>query len=1404
MIDAMKLAAADAGEHFDADAEAPWECIHIAAARTFVPAAPGDPVMRQFASLIDRSVVVTKTSAGADASGIAAGRAVSGVINKRALRRMRDSAIKPPAVWSDDDQAAYDTHVQHMTDCFVSFALPHGYTYTLVVPAGVVVPAGLAEQQWLERPQPGCAVLHALHALLQVPVLPRDAYWMVDLALSAQADRDVMPQHDPRMLLEVGARKHALVLNDSHLERLCRVMNKGGAELFLGSAPIGVRSVPWTYGQLLLQCATAMSLSTLDAASDARDAGQVILVTKHSVTLYEDLGGGQGIQYCPGTGASVVSASRIVPIAEHDAACAFWFALPTCSEASEERAAAVGLLRQVVLRACQRYVPQARLDAAPTDAVSARALLSKLDEPEPDAAAQRDFMGVCTLIRDDHDSQRDLYFVDALEPPHTSAASSQTAALVEVNWRKQPVSRVRCLRCKPTTKNRHFCCHAKVVRGCMGSSAGPVRVSVAVSPRHSAAPACSTSYRPRRVNMDHLQRVYDAAVAAARAGGDAVPQGSHDSLAHLAEALHLRPLAGGASAASAAGGAASPASAAGGAASPASAAVGSSRPRSRLRMAPDGSAVIKEFALQLRPSRQCLCASAAASADCRTCRTRCSCGGAWGEPRAVADVKTRIITFEGVFPATVYECQCSSCDNVLPYDGMEDDYFMLHNSLGIDEHVLLLFLRSYAVTGQTFHAWAAHLSAAAPDRPAIHRGTLLDIFKAYDRLLVPLDLPVCLRCGLRPWLLTMDGCNLGVPVSQQRERPSLDRPCVPSTRERLCCEEMTFVCGPTTKSVAGLLRRFASHTPGAWLSESELSTMRHQLRARVEGRPHWVHNRLQLLAPLVDACIGYAVIKEDKKEKTVYGSVSSARDFLMSVVCSCTIAAIHPHPHVTGPLLRRLAAAGASPSHDSDVANKLRYEYQALYALVSDSTLYGRIAADLHNLLNALADMSAAAVAKMAAQHARDAAAAAAGDTHDVHTAAADAACGAVYAKPFRRHRLTVEEPRMRAAVAGTVCEKAAPTTATHTEGIIAAVCMHGVAYGASNMFAGEGPSQIMTILQDRFEWLQCLMYDNACNMTRYGAGLDCGLPLLSGCVFIDRFHSGNHTTCSPTFRTGSKPHTVFRNVNTQVAEQLNNSMRKLQASITSASLPTATMLLRNFLTFHNLEIVERQLTLIAGAADPAVWVAPSPPDMPRVADVAATFLPRPDSVKDFMPGATRARAASTAPPRQRKRFDAPASRAASSATAVTATLKHVPLGGTSTAAAFAGAASVHVGPNAASRSMHPPQALYGVPMTAPLSAAPAGPAAAAAALAGSGGHPPPPPPHPGYYALPPPPHLLLAASPPGALAAPTGPAAAAAAAPAGAAGSSVAGVKRPQSQAEGLFKNACQPAARRSRGPTS
>ena len=127
-------------------------------------------------------------------------------------------------------------------------------------------------------------------------------------------------------------------------------------------------------------------------------------------------------------------------------------------------------------------------------------------------------------------------------------------------------------------------------------------------------------------------------------------------------------------------------------------------------------------------------------------------------------------------------------------------------------------------------------------------------------------------------------------------------------------------------------------------------------------------------------------------------------------------------------------------------------------------------------------------------------------------------------------------------------CNKDYNESASISGGITHITCKHSICKGFTAMKRGESPlmavapcvRRLPARVQARHRYL---LYDNACQ-ARKGAERRFPHRVRNWTFLVDRKHWPNHTACSNAFNIDEYPQ--LKNVNSQISEQLNRSLRKI------------------------------------------------------------------------------------------------------------------------------------------------------------------------------------------------------------------------------------------------------------------
>ena len=157
----------------------------------------------------------------------------------------------------------------------------------------------------------------------------------------------------------------------------------------------------------------------------------------------------------------------------------------------------------------------------------------------------------------------------------------------------------------------------------------------------------------------------------------------------------------------------------------------------------------------------------------------------------------------------------------------------------------------------------------------------------------------------------------------------------------------------------------------------------------------------------------------------------------------------------------------------------------------------------------------------------------------------------------------------------GEDCQKEFERSSHISGGIGTVTCNHRVTKGFRVIERGESPLLFLHAILRRFPIKvkakrRVIVYDFACKMHK------CALRRFPYRVrrfqfVIDRHHQANHTSCSQGYDMNNYP--CMNNINSQVAEQLNNSLRKLATVSAYSKFETYKRILEIFVTVKNLRI---------------------------------------------------------------------------------------------------------------------------------------------------------------------------------------------------------------------------------------
>ena len=154
-------------------------------------------------------------------------------------------------------------------------------------------------------------------------------------------------------------------------------------------------------------------------------------------------------------------------------------------------------------------------------------------------------------------------------------------------------------------------------------------------------------------------------------------------------------------------------------------------------------------------------------------------------------------------------------------------------------------------------------------------------------------------------------------------------------------------------------------------------------------------------------------------------------------------------------------------------------------------------------------------------------------------------------------------------------CEKEFGAATSISGGIGTLSCNHRITKGFRAIKKGESPvffcHSILRRLPEKVKaHKRVVIYDFACKMhkvclRRYP------YRIRRFQFVIDRHHQSNHKACSEAYNISKYP--AMSEVNTQIAEQLNNSLRKLATVVAYSNFQTYLRIIQIFISVKNLKI---------------------------------------------------------------------------------------------------------------------------------------------------------------------------------------------------------------------------------------
>ena len=157
-------------------------------------------------------------------------------------------------------------------------------------------------------------------------------------------------------------------------------------------------------------------------------------------------------------------------------------------------------------------------------------------------------------------------------------------------------------------------------------------------------------------------------------------------------------------------------------------------------------------------------------------------------------------------------------------------------------------------------------------------------------------------------------------------------------------------------------------------------------------------------------------------------------------------------------------------------------------------------------------------------------------------------------------------------------CHKEYPEASGITGGLGHITCMHGVTKGYTAMKSGESPALFAKTVFKRLPKKvkaekRVFVYDNCCNFHKHVLRR---YPWQSRNwhFVVDRHHYKNHKLCSSAYNMDS--YNWMENINSQVCEQRNNSLRKMAKSLAHMKFKNYLRNLTLYFSYTNMKIKQQ------------------------------------------------------------------------------------------------------------------------------------------------------------------------------------------------------------------------------------
>lgn len=179
-----------------------------------------------------------------------------------------------------------------------------------------------------------------------------------------------------------------------------------------------------------------------------------------------------------------------------------------------------------------------------------------------------------------------------------------------------------------------------------------------------------------------------------------------------------------------------------------------------------------------------------------------------------------------------------------------------------------------------------------------------------------------------------------------------------------------------------------------------------------------------------------------------------------------------------------------------------------------------------------------------------------------------------------QRHGYGYYEADKKSTSDTTNCRKDSYKHPKLTPGIFTIFCPHGICYGFQAMTSCESPKVPFNIFKTRFTKApSVIIYDNACNLHKYCLNRE-PVYFKRTRFYVDSFHWKGHIACSEGYCIElhkSTINTVL--INSQINEQANAGLKRLQSQLTYMSAPNFMFHIALYLSLKNKD----KLSLLKG-----------------------------------------------------------------------------------------------------------------------------------------------------------------------------------------------------------------------------